>query len=199
MDYPSFFYFFTFCGLTGFNSFQYFVNLCFLRISIDMDAETYECFRCSRHSGSDVVYPGVCSHLKTSVDVQVHQDHEQCTGNNDNVKPSIGANGQFCSCYKPQSNDLRVFQMNTVDYEREVMLIEQSKDSADTPMDGNESSVTYLSAEDFLYGTYRITTPGTYVLTEDIELNFNAPSQEIRESEDFSPNDIDALYWYGTR
>ena len=165
-----------------------------------MDAETYQCFECSRHGGSDTMYPGVCSHLKTSVDWEVHQDHDECTGNNDNLKPSIGANGQFCSCYKPQGNDLRVFQMNTADYEREMMVMQTSNVSDDTvpppPPSDDGLNVTYLSNVDFLYGTYRITAPGTYVLTEDIVLNFNAPSDSVRESEGFSPNDIDALHWY---
>eukprot|EP00485_Elphidium_margaritaceum_P008249 CAMPEP_0202688380 /NCGR_PEP_ID=MMETSP1385-20130828/3905_1 /ASSEMBLY_ACC=CAM_ASM_000861 /TAXON_ID=933848 /ORGANISM="Elphidium margaritaceum" /LENGTH=1949 /DNA_ID=CAMNT_0049343345 /DNA_START=200 /DNA_END=6049 /DNA_ORIENTATION=+ len=167
----------------------------------DMDAETYECFQCSRN-GQSTVYPGVCSHLKTGVDTVVHTDHYQCTGNNDNLKPSIGTNGQFCACYRPQSNDLREFQMNVADFDRDVTVLEQERNGdlvdgadADDGSDADDAQVTYLSSEDFLYGTYRITTPGTYVLTEDITINFNEPSSDVKSGEDFSPNSYDDLYW----
>ena len=159
----------------------------------DMDAETYECYECARHGGrSDLVYPGVCSHLTTNVDTEVHEDHYQCTGNNDNVKPAIGTNGQFCTCYKPQQNDLRIFQMNTVDFERDVEALQPPQESEPVDTSGD---ITYLSNEDFLYGTYRITKPGIYMLTEDILLNFNEPSDDIKSSPDFSPNSFDDLYW----
>eukprot|EP01084_Bolivina_argentea_P257918 434623_1 len=60
--------------------------------------------KCSRHGGI------VCSHIITNIDHLVHNDHYQCTGNNDNLKPSIGTNGEYCTCYKPQNNDLRIYQ-----------------------------------------------------------------------------------------
>lgn len=62
----------------------------------DMDAETYTCYQCSRNGGrSSSVYPGVCSHIATSVDHTVHDDHFECTGNNDNLKPAIGLGHRY--------------------------------------------------------------------------------------------------------
>lgn len=37
--------------------------------------------------------------------------------------------------------------------------------------------MVYLSQSDFLHGTYRIVRGGRYVVTEDIELDFNAPAE----------------------
>jgi len=63
------------------------------------------------------------------------------------------------------------------------------------------NNVHYLSQSDFLFGTYRIRECGEYIFTEDIVCNFNAPTKEEEEADDFSPNSItaDRLYWYPTR
>ena len=37
------------------------------------------------------------------------------------------------------------------------------------------NDIYYLTNDDFISGTYRIKQSGTYVLTEDILLDFNAP------------------------
>lgn len=64
----------------------------------------------------------------------------------------------------------------------------------------SEKDIVYLSNEDFLYGTYRITECGRYVLTEDIILNFNKPSIEFNYDSGDSPNtyNLDNLYWFPT-
>lgn len=156
---------------------------------------------------------GVCSHLEYSVDHDVHTDHFQCTGNNDNVKPSIGLLNQYCVCYKPNDQLITSITMNIDDYndnlpsitsiidneqeqDQETSTSDQDNDDNDNEDEEEDSNIVYLSGDDFLYGTYRITQPGTYIFTEDVEFNFNAPSDEDRETEYFSPNSYEDLWWF---
>jgi len=171
----------------------------------DMDAETYECYVCARNGGrSTSVYPGVCSHVAASADFQVHDDHFQCTGNNDNMKPSIGLQHQFCVCYNPTNAGLHAsYVMDEATYSAQVSVLQQELSASEAAeaasqaqaINDGSDNVVYLSNADFLYGTYRITEPGIYILTEDIVINFNAPSDAQRAADDFSPNSYDALYW----
>ncbi len=50
------------------------------------------------------VYVHILQHH--AVDYVVHDDRFQCTGNNDNLKPSTGLKHQFCVCYNPTNNGL---------------------------------------------------------------------------------------------
>jgi len=60
--------------------------------------------------------------------------------------------------------------------------------------------VTYLTQNDFKHGTYRIRQCGHYVLSEDVVVNFNPPSEQEQRNADFSPNRIDGeLFWFPTR
>ena len=61
----------------------------------------------------EVLYSGVCWHLKTSVDWMVHED-AQCTGTNDNLKPWIGTDGRLCAFYLPNDNLLTKFGVSVV-------------------------------------------------------------------------------------
>eukprot|EP01084_Bolivina_argentea_P235765 396610_1 len=170
-----------------------------------MDADSYECYQCARQGGrSTSVYPGVCSHVSTEVDFEVHDDHFQCTGNNDNLKPSIGLGHQFCVCYNPMNENVHEsFIMDEDDYNGEVSKLdaelaattEEAGDESVPTIDDGSNNMVYLSNDDFVYGTYRITEPGIYILTEDISLNFNAPSDEIKTSPNFSPNSYEEFYW----
>merc|ERR1719295_209743 len=170
----------------------------------DMDAETYTCYQCARNGGrSSSVYPGVCSHIAMSVDHTVHDDHFECTGNNDNLKPAIGLEHRFCVCYNPTTDYHEPFTMEEHEYQHQVSQLEEEMNSikdqetlSDTSgIDDGSNNVIYLSNDDFVYGTYRITSPGIYILTEDIELEFNAPSEAERESDTFSPNNYDSFHW----
>ena len=69
------------------------------------------------------------------------------------------------------------------------------------PLDGRDTNIVYLYNSDFEHGTYRIKESGTYVLMEDIIFNFNAPSDDEMNDENFSPNsiDVDELYWFPTK
>jgi len=170
----------------------------------DMDAETYQCYECARIGGrSSDVQPGVCSHLEYPVDHEVHTDHFQCTGNNDNIKPSIGLINQYCVCYRPNDESITSITMDLSDYTDNLPSInyepatqQQEDDNEETVnADPVSSNIVYLSQQDFMDGTYRITEPGTYVFTEDVEFNFNAPTDEERDSALFSPNSYEDLWW----
>lgn len=135
------------------------------------------------------------------MDQEVHTDHFQCTGNNDNVKPSLGLLNQYCVCYKPNDESVTSITMDIDDYDANLPVInsinnEEEEDTEDQNQELETSNIVYLGQEDFLYGTYRITQPGTYIFTEDVEFNFNAPSDEDRESESFSPNSYEDLWWF---
>eukprot|EP01084_Bolivina_argentea_P286092 490717_1 len=143
----------------------------------DMDAKTYECYQCSRNSGrsSSSIYPGVCSHIPKSVDYIVHNDHFQCTGNNDNLKPSIGLNHKFCVCYNPTNYGLYKSVIMDQNIYNEQIIQQDQFDSTDDDQNTDQTdNIIYLSNDDFLYGTYRIISSGIYILTENILLNFNS-------------------------
>ena len=87
------------------------------------------------------------------------------------------------------------------DDDHENNMNEQDPNSAE---EGNtvdcHDRVIYLTQNDFKHGTYRIRKCGEYVFTEDIIINFNAPTEEEENDPDFSPNQVDDnLYWYPTR
>jgi len=171
----------------------------------DMDSETLECRMCRRSEFGELL-EGACSHLVRSVDEAVHSDHYQCTGSNDNVKPSLGTDGRFCSCFEPQAEDVRVAMMQRDRYDDAVADINEkwaeaeaaesaALQSVENSDDSTEPAVTYLSQDDFASGTYRITEPGVYVLTEDIVVEFNPPTIDEESEDSFSANSYDALHW----
>eukprot|EP01084_Bolivina_argentea_P286091 490715_1 len=164
----------------------------------DMDATTYQCYQCARKGGrSTDILPGVCSHLEYSVDQTVHTDHFECTGNNDNVKPSIGLQHKYCVCYKPIDDIITSITMSIDDYNNNLPIInyyEPTEQNEPLPSDST-NNIIYLSNNDFLYGTFRIIEPGTYILTENIEFNFNAPTDSDKMNEMFSPNSYIDLWW----
>ena len=80
--------------------------------------------------------------------------------------------------------------------ESEMDLIKEQETLDDSAgIDEGSNNVVYLSNDDFLHGTYRITAPGIYILAEDIILEFNAPSEEERIADTFSPNNYDDFHW----
>eukprot|EP00485_Elphidium_margaritaceum_P018336 CAMPEP_0202729440 /NCGR_PEP_ID=MMETSP1385-20130828/186133_1 /ASSEMBLY_ACC=CAM_ASM_000861 /TAXON_ID=933848 /ORGANISM="Elphidium margaritaceum" /LENGTH=1043 /DNA_ID=CAMNT_0049395701 /DNA_START=32 /DNA_END=3164 /DNA_ORIENTATION=- len=97
------------------------------------------------------------------------------------------------------ANDVRF----TVDYISPLIQFDyddnEDKQAALHPTDCSHN-IHYLSQSDFLHGTYRIRECGEYILTQDIAVNFNAPSAAEESASDFSPNRItgDRLYWFPT-
>lgn len=88
------------------------------------------------------------------------------------------------------------YQQRVSVLESEMEVIKQEETLSDDPeIDDGSNNVVYLANDDFLHGTYRITEPGIYILTEDIVLEFNAPSEEERSADTFSPNNYDEFHW----
>eukprot|EP01084_Bolivina_argentea_P227474 384165_1 len=85
-------------------------------------------------------------------------------------KPSIGTNGKFCMCIQPSNlKDIDISIASTIDDNKQPVYSGNNKVET-----GTETIELYQS--DFLYGTYRITEPGKYMIMEDIIFDFNAPN-----------------------
>jgi len=121
-----------------------------------------------------------------------------------------------CTCYKPDESENIEYSVNSDDL---PLVSTQFKGHLGNNLyidgliewdetDSNEynnikyckSQITHLSQQDFLYGTYRITQCGNYILDEDIILNFNAPLKAFSYENGDSPNayNLDDLPWFPT-
>eukprot|EP01083_Nonionella_stella_P067359 178121_1 len=102
-------------------------------------------------------------------------------------KPSIGSNGRFCMCVKPEDVDTYSIdepQNNTPEIE----------DEQTANVESQEDQTTFeLYQSDFTDGTLRITTPGTYTIMEDITFDFKAPKEYM--SGDLSTYNGDMDWW----
>ena len=83
-------------------------------------------------------------------------------------KPSIGSNGQFCVCVKPEN--LEYYDIDIVDEQQE-----EEKAIPNAMENEDESGIYELWQKHFMDGTYRITKKGRYILMEDIIFDFKAP------------------------
>ena len=122
---------------------------------------------------------GLCGvYPRPSDTTEIAQNREQCMAFNNQYNPSIGTDGRFCQCWKPQV-DHGLIEVQDEDLLRQRVALEDRMGSVE---DGEEqaspSDAFYLSPSDFVSGTYRITAPGTYVVTEDIVFDFNAGDAE---------------------
>eukprot|EP01083_Nonionella_stella_P034077 93279_1 len=157
----------------------------------DMSPTTLECNQCSGLMHDNDIHPGLCTHIALSIDDDgindEHTSHQQCVTAKWNFLPSIGLNGRFCPCIKPKKDSqIHVQPLLITDDE---ITVQDDHDCANKP-------VIELTNDDFLHGTYRIRSCGTYKLMEDVELNMNAPP--IMNDDAFSPNDMDHDYWWPT-
>ena len=118
-----------------------------------------------------------------------------------------------CTCYQPTA-DPKYYKVDTEQlpkviptYKDEIeasglyidTMIQWATIEAENSQTCSEK-YTLLTQEDFLYGTYRITECGNYVLDEDIVINFNGPSETFSYEAGDSPNAyaMDDLPWYPT-
>ena len=69
----------------------------------DMDPDSLECYTCSA-PGSDEELSGLCTHMVADADRAVNTAHDDCVGTSYNAEPSIGTNGEYCVCYKPEKS-----------------------------------------------------------------------------------------------
>eukprot|EP01084_Bolivina_argentea_P014966 27983_1 len=83
-----------------------------------------------------------------------------------------------------------------------------SKTKGSLSKNGNVESIIidpsdpiYITQDDILTGTYRIQSSGYYIISEDLQFNFNAPNPEDLLDELWSPNnyDTDNIFWYPSK
>merc|ERR1719242_2037733 len=104
----------------------------------------------------------------------VPSTRDECNTFQDNVKPSIGNNGQFCVCVKPHEAYDGSTSFTIFDEEMQEFQAGYDKFHASTDEDtGSTDDVYELRNSDFVEGTYRIKRSGTYRIMEDITFDFN--------------------------
>jgi len=145
---------------------------------------------------------GACDfEIRTSVEVtpdsfsQCARGGETDHADNKKWKPSLGLDGRFCQCWMPEAStsvhEVTSDQYNEALFHRLQASHLNSADADETQMAAG--GIYQIYAEDFRRGTYRITRSGTYLIMEDIELNFNAPPEGSE-----SPNNYEENYWWPT-
>ena len=93
---------------------------------------------------------------------------------NDNVKPSIGNDGRFCVCVKPnESFEDKAHIVTAQDLESAEAEYAKHHEEAEEDTSSIDD-VHELYQSHFDHGTYRILKSGTYKIMEDIVFDFNA-------------------------
>ena len=138
-------------------------------------------------------------------------------------RPVISLWRTACTCYKPSDDEIHEFEvdiselpqvtitqdvLDTLEYVDENIIVADTNNDDLGPKQAQHASaaaaaecadnVYLLTNDDFREGTLRITECGEYALMEDIIFNFNPPTSEEMNDENFSPNsiDVDELYWW---
>ena len=169
-----------------------------------------------------------CTATHLSADHAINHDHTTCTSHGLTFHPTLSTVGDACTCYQPfephgplqyevDISDLPLITSNEHEIKRFGLVVAdniqfdpqyeknsdryQDGDDIEKMQDERDGNIVYLYNSDFEGGTYRIKDSGTYIVMEDIYFNFNPPSTEQMQRDDFSPNGIDEdeLYWYPTR
>ena len=120
---------------------------------------------------------GMCGVYPTSTYTDmVPTTRDECNSFRDNIKPSIGTNGEFCVCVKPnESYDAETSVYSVDDATFQSAQTEYAQNHEQTAEDtGSMDDVHELYQSDFEDGTYRIKMSGTYKIMEDIEFDFNS-------------------------
>eukprot|EP00485_Elphidium_margaritaceum_P009873 CAMPEP_0202685912 /NCGR_PEP_ID=MMETSP1385-20130828/1730_1 /ASSEMBLY_ACC=CAM_ASM_000861 /TAXON_ID=933848 /ORGANISM="Elphidium margaritaceum" /LENGTH=1663 /DNA_ID=CAMNT_0049340385 /DNA_START=133 /DNA_END=5121 /DNA_ORIENTATION=- len=136
-----------------------------------------------------------CKYVRYNADVYSNPDHYVCTHREPFVWPALGSDGTGCTCYKPSTTTTFTVSL--------AQAVGQFESVHNEEYQALESAAEYLYVElsqsDFTEGTYRITQPGTYVLAEDVVLDFNAPPQSVQDDPTWSPNDFNEngdVWWW---
>eukprot|EP01083_Nonionella_stella_P087970 244933_1 len=162
-----------------------------------------------------------CMALQMDADHLVDHDHITCVAHGLTFHPVLSTIRDACTCYQPlEATGVLEYQVlrdelplvtakeqDIINYGYTIannILFDPTYNGESESMnviDARDTNIVHLTNNDFMDGTYRITESGTYIITEDIVFNFNAPSEETMSSDDFSPNsiDVDELYWFPTR
>ena len=148
----------------------------------DMDQETLECYSCQSPASTDEAMPGLCTHIELSASNQIYKQHDSCVSAKWNAVPSLGLTGKYCTCVKPSSDeydDTTFPALYQDDSEGDITNSDtndnENNENNEEEILSSETNVVELTNDDFKYGTYRITQPGTYKIMEDIELDMNSP------------------------
>ena len=136
----------------------------------------------SKHDPNSWFYEqtGLCGvYPRPSDSNEIAQNREECFAFDNQYNPSIGNDGRFCQCYKPSLQQTIKIDINQLmQYQNELLLKELKINDEIDDNDNNNNNIHELYQSDFLYGTYRIIKSGTYILMEDIELDFNSGDLE---------------------
>jgi len=88
-------------------------------------------------------------------------------------KPSMGLDGRFCMCVKPEEySEYQVPKQQLVD---KVRTDSEAEDASSVWTSDAKVDLYRLWQKDFEHGTYRILKPGKYIVMEDITFDFKAP------------------------
>eukprot|EP00486_Rosalina_sp_Unknown_P011600 CAMPEP_0201592860 /NCGR_PEP_ID=MMETSP0190_2-20130828/190632_1 /ASSEMBLY_ACC=CAM_ASM_000263 /TAXON_ID=37353 /ORGANISM="Rosalina sp." /LENGTH=876 /DNA_ID=CAMNT_0048051805 /DNA_START=469 /DNA_END=3099 /DNA_ORIENTATION=- len=155
-----------------------------------------------------------CTSLRFDADTKPDPDHYNCVTHQLVYRPSAVTNRDACTCYKESDKkNVATYMVKVSDLppvtipddldddviiDPSIIIANDINDDDDVDTEFADLPITYLTQEDFIGGTYRITTRGEFILTENIVVAFNEPSEDIQSDPDFSPNayDLDDLYWY---
>ena len=88
---------------------------------------------------------------------------------------------------KQKAQEIR---LQEIEDEKRMVANEKNRDEVPPRDKALEETVHYIYASDFAQGTYRITTPGRYILMEDVQFNPN-PGQ----THSTKPNNDHTAWW----
>ena len=116
--------------------------------------------------------------------------------------------GRFCVCTKPSASqyfevtdDMMTAKEESLKNQAEAKLQSEEEETRKESEDASTRTIK-LYAKDFERGTLRIKEPGTYILMEDVEFNWNAGTpEEPNANGAWFPNENDPEYpgYGGTR
>ena len=133
----------------------------------------------------------------------VFMKNQDCSKSSDGYfKPSIGTNGRFCVCTQPtadvqyySASESDLIRINSANNNNNNDISKISSNNQKTSKT-SENNIIRLYQADFSTGTYRITEPGTYIIMEDIEFDFNAPMSHDDYLTLLATNPQTNEYWY---
>lgn len=158
----------------------------------DFDINTYECHACystvdfgtiyqTEFGADDATDMGACMNWIREASAEVDRTFDECTYQTDTgFKPTIGVDGQFCVCVKPSATQYYSIDSSLITAKEETLseaLVTSAAAEAvvaSKQEKGWDYQTKYLYAADFAPGTLRIKEPGTYILMEDVEFDWNA-------------------------
>ena len=157
---------------------------------------------------NDNLKTGICDFEIRNSRESVSQSFSKCAAegdSNSNWKPSLGIDGRYCQCWKPSAkslnpnevNNQRFLSISTQILHEKIASIQSLQSLSKLIVEEVEPLEVmdiHLYQSDFESGTYRITAPGTYVVMEDIEFDFNAPPGGYHGTK--SPNDVRKRCWW---